>query len=67
MVFGTLFKEGKLPLKFIDRGVKINQQLYLNGILKCHVKPHADRLFGNHPYTFQQDSAPTHKPKTVQV
>ena len=28
MVFGAFSKEGKLPLKFIDRGVKINQQLY---------------------------------------
>ena len=38
-VFGTFFMEGKIPLKFIDRGVKINQQLYLNDILKSHVKP----------------------------
>ena len=28
MVFGAFSKEGKLPLKFIDRGVKINQQLF---------------------------------------
>ena len=58
MVFSAFFMEEKLPLKFIDRGVKINQQLYLNDILKCHVKPHNDRMFGDRPYTFQQDSAP---------
>ena len=67
MVFGAFSKEGKLPLKLIDRGVKINQQLYLNDILNSHVKPHADRMFGDRPYTFQQDSAPIHKAKTVQV
>ena len=67
MVFGVFSKEGKLPFKLIDRGVKINQQLYLNDILKSHVKPHADRMFEDRPYTFQQDSAPAHKPKTVQI
>ena len=65
--FGIFFKEGKLPLKFIDKGVIINQQLYLNENLKSHVKPHADRMFGDRPYTFQQDSAPAHKTRTVQV
>ena len=67
MVFSAFSKEGKLPLKLIDRGVKINQQLYLNDILKSHVKPHADRMFGDRPYTFQQDSDPAHKAKTIQV
>ena len=65
MVFGAFSKEGKLTLKLIDRGVKINQQLYLNDILKSHVKSHADRMFGDRRYTFQQDSAPAHKAKTV--
>ena len=67
MVFGAFFKQIKLLLKLIDRGVEINQQLYLNDILKSHVKPNADRMFGNRPYTFQQDSVSAHKAKTVQV
>ena len=67
MVFDAFSKEGKLPFKLIDRGAKINQELYLNEILKSHVKPHADTMFGDRPYIFQQDSAPLHKAKTVQV
>ena len=55
-VFGAFSKEGKLPLKLIDRGVKINKQLYLNDILKSHVRPHADRMLDDRSYTFQQDS-----------
>ena len=55
------------PLKFIDRGIKINQQLYLNDVLKSYVKANADGMFGDRLYTFRQDSPPTHKGKTIQV
>lgn len=66
MVFGAISKKGKLPLLFIDRGVKINKEYYLDAVLKDHVLPNAETLFGDEPYCFQQDSAPAHKAKVVQ-
>lgn len=66
MVFGAISKRGKLPLLFIDRGVKINQNYYLNEVLKKFVFPEAKKLYGNERFCFQQDSAPAHKAKLVQ-
>lgn len=40
MVFGVFFKE-EHTLKFIIRGDKVNLKLYLNDILKSHIKPYA--------------------------
>lgn len=33
MVWGAISKRGKLPLLFIDRGVKINKEYYITNVL----------------------------------
>ena len=66
MVWGAVSSKGKLPLLFIEKGVKINAQYYLDNVLVNHLLPHASTLFGDEPYCFQQDSAPAHKAKIVQ-
>jgi len=66
MVWGAICSRGQLPLLFIDKGVKINHEVYLESVIKGHLVPHAKRIFDEDYYCFQQDSAPAHKAKTVQ-
>lgn len=66
MVWGAVSKKGKLPLLFIDKGVRINSEYYLNNILINHMLPHAKQLYGNNEFCFQQDSAPAHSARIVQ-
>lgn len=66
MVWGAISPRGKLPLLFIDRGVKINQEYYIQNVLKGHLLEHARKLYGNDYFCFQQDSAPSHKAKRTQ-
>lgn len=66
MVWGAISTKGKLPLLFIDKGVKINKEYYLEHVLQGHLKPYAKKLFGNDSFCFQQDSAPAHKASIVQ-
>ena len=66
MVWGAISRKGVLPLLFIDKGVKINANYYLNEVLKGHVLRYALSLFGSDNWGFQQDSAPSHAAKIVQ-
>jgi len=66
MVWGTTSEKGKIPLIFIDRGVKINQEYYQRNNLESVLKPEARRLFPEGGWIFQQDSAPAHKAKVNQ-
>lgn len=66
MVWGAISTKGKLPLLFIDRGVKINKEYYLQHVIKGHLNPCAKMLFGKDSFCFQQDSAPAHKALIVQ-
>lgn len=66
MVWGAICNRGKLPLLFIDKGVKVNKEYYLEKVLKGHLQENAKLLFGDDEYVFQQDSAPAHKAKVVQ-
>ena len=59
-------KRGKLPLVFIEDGAKVNQKYYLDKILKAHLLPEAQKLFGTDYFCFQQDGATSHTAKTVQ-
>lgn len=61
MVWAAVTEEGRSPLVFIDQGVKINQQLYRRKVLSRGLMPWARNQFGQNPWTFQQDSAPSHK------
>ena len=42
---------------FIESGVRINTHYYIENVLKLVVKVHAERMYPNRNWTFQQDSA----------
>ncbi|EYC34439.1 hypothetical protein Y032_0001g415 [Ancylostoma ceylanicum] len=66
MVASFITSDGNSPLIFVDSGVKINRQNYLDDVLKKHLIPWLHSHFGDRPYTFQQDGAPAHTAKMVQ-
>lgn len=66
MVWGAICERGKLPLVFIEKGVKVNQNYYKDEVLKKILLPEAQKLFKNDYFCFQQDGAPAHTAKTVQ-
>ena len=47
MVWGGICASGKIPLVFVDEGVKINQEVYRRDILEAVVLPWAQQHFGN--------------------
>lgn len=67
MVWAAIGWNGKIPLKFVDKGVKINKEYYLNEILISTLSPNVASIYPNGQWTFQQDSAPAHKAKVVQA
>ena len=66
MFWGGNCATGKTLLIFVDVGVKVNQNVYLRDILEAVALPWSNEHFGDQQWTFQQDSAPAHRPKTVQ-
>lgn len=66
MVWGGISQNVKLPLLFIEAGVKINTNYYLEHVLKNHLLVHASELIPDGNYCFQQDSAPSHQSKATQ-
>lgn len=67
MVWGAVCKRGKLPLVFIDRGVKINRHVYISQVLEAAALPGCRELFGDDYYCFQQDGAPSHTANDTQA
>ena len=64
MIWGAIRKKGKLPLLFTEKGVKIDKNYYLQKVLKSHMIKVDQRFFKKDPpFTFQQNSAPSHKAK----
>jgi inhibitor of nuclear factor kappa-B kinase subunit alpha len=66
MVWGGFSRNVKLPLLFIEAGVKINTNYYIEHVLKNHLLAHASNLIPDGNYCFQQDSAPSHQSKATQ-
>lgn len=67
MVWAGVTATGKTPLIFIEKGVKIDQNVYQE-LLKDRVAPWAIEHFGNNNWTFQQDWAPSHgAKKTIEL
>jgi hypothetical protein len=66
MVWGAVGWNGKIPLKFVEKGVKIDGRYYRNEILESTLKPNASTLYPDGQWTFQQDSAPAHMAKATQ-
>ncbi|QQP41963.1 Transposable element tcb2 transposase [Caligus rogercresseyi] len=68
MVLGVISSEGHvMPPHFFEPKQKVNQEVYLEVLLSNVVKPWIDTVASGRKFTFQQDSAPTHKVKTVQA
>jgi len=67
MVWGAVSKTAKLPLVFVNPGVKINAEYYERNILDAELKDRADATHGFGNWTFQQDSAPAHMARSVQA
>ena len=65
MVWAGVTANGKTPLVFVDKGVKINAQFYQQQILRDVLEPWARKHFGNQRWTLQQDWAPAHSAKTT--
>ena len=66
MVWAGVSAMGKTPLHFCELGVKTKAKNYQEDILEQVVKPLNDSLFNGEQWSFQQDSAPSHKAKTTQ-
>jgi AraC-like DNA-binding protein len=66
MVWGGICSTGKTPLVFVEKGVKMDQEIYRRDILESVVLPWSQQHFGDQPWTFQQDSAPSHRASNVQ-
>lgn len=65
MVWAAISARGKSPLVFVPQNVKINKEVYVD-ILERHLLPWTETIFGDDPWTFQQDGAPGHKAHMVQ-
>lgn len=65
MVWAGISKNGKTPLVFVERGVKINAETYQNQILRDVVIPWSRQHFENKPWTLQQDWAPAHSARST--
>ena len=67
MVWGGISGKGKSQLVFIEKGIKINSNIYVNNILIPYVKPLNESIFKNTQWIFQQDSEPSHSSKLTQA
>ena len=63
MVWGAVTESGRTPLFFVDQGVKLNHQNYRDDILDGALLPWVREHFKNRPWSFQQDSSPSHGAK----
>lgn len=66
MVWGGFSSCGKTPLVFLEKGVRLTAQLYIQQILDPVVKHCGTTMFLNNEWCFQQDGAPCHTAKITQ-
>jgi transposase len=64
MVWAGITSDGKTPLVFVDKGVKINARFYQEEILRGALHPWAQEHFAGRQWILQQDWAPAHGAKT---
>ena len=67
MVWAGVSSAGTTALRFIPRGQSLTAQYYRDHILQAVLKADGRRLFPRGKWTFQQDGAPAHTAKTVQL
>ena len=65
MVWAAISRRGKTPLVFVDQGIKINRNVYMN-MVRDHLLDWANETFDGEKWCFQQDSAPGHKANETQ-
>lgn len=65
MVWAGITSDGKTPLVFVEKGVKINAAVYQQRILRDVLDPWARQHFKNRSWTLQQDWAPAHSAKST--
>ena len=66
MMLGVVASDGnRMPPHWFDKGLKINTEAYLN-VMESVVKPWIDATYPDGGYVWQQDSAPSHRSRTVQ-
>ncbi|RWS26341.1 uncharacterized protein B4U80_07228 [Leptotrombidium deliense] len=63
MVWCGISVNGALKPIFVEPGVKINADYYVNHVLKPFLKRDIKRLYPDMDYVFHQDSAPSHTAK----
>ncbi|RWS02895.1 uncharacterized protein B4U80_03395 [Leptotrombidium deliense] len=63
MVWCGICAHGALKPIFVESGVQINAQYYINHVLKPFFRRDANRLFPEKNFVFHQDSAPSHTAK----
>jgi hypothetical protein len=66
MVWAAISRKGRLPLVFMDRGVKINAEYYKTEVLQRILLPEAKKSYGDEYHCFQQDGVPSHTANIVQ-
>ena len=66
MVWAAVTESGRNPLFFGDQRVKLNQQIYRDDILVGALLPWAQEHLKKRPWSFQQNSAPSHETKKTQ-
>jgi len=66
MVWGGVSASGRSPLVILPQGVKVNGPVYREQVLEGALRPWAECHFDGQPFTFQQDSAPSHKARETQ-
>ena len=66
MVWAAVTATGRSPLVAVPSGVKLNSQRYISDILECEHLPCPREHFQGAPWTFQQDSAPSHGSRMIQ-
>ena len=66
MVWAAVSPAGKSPLVFVPEGAKINKETYIETILEQALKPWAEKVYGDTPWTFQQDGATSHTARVTQ-
>ena len=62
---GVMVDGQKLPLIFVEMGLKINSWVYKD-MLEAQVVPWLQNTYGNQLYTFMQDDSPAHTAVFVQ-
>lgn len=66
MVWAAVTADGRSPIVFVDPDIKSDATYYREDVLVAALKPWVCEHFGRRPWTFQQDSAPSHKARVNQ-